>query len=200
MSVAMEKIALEKERRKGNTMRIRLEETQALMIDFQKRLMPVIEDQEAIIERASLLLSGLSVLKVPVTVTCQYQKGLGETIDSLYTLLEDTEQFDKMSFSCMEEPPIRKRITERPALKNVLVFGVEAHICVLQTVTDLAELGFVPVVVLDCIGSRRKGDKDAAIRRMEQEGAVFTTAESILYELTRKAGDKKFKEISRLTK
>ena len=180
-------------------MRIEMEKTQALMIDMQKRLMPVIAESESILERTRVLLQGLSLLQVPLTVTTQYRKGLGETIEELYALLSEQEQVDKISFSCMDEPEIKKRL-EKEGRRQVLVFGVEAHICVLQTVIDLREQGYTPVVILDCIGSRKSEDKEAALLRMKQEGALFSSAESILYELTRRAGNDSFRQISRLTR
>ena len=84
--------------------------------------------------------------------------------------------------------------------KNVIIAGIETHICVLQTVVDLKELGFLPVVVVDAVSSRKERDTEIGLRRMEQEGAVLTTVESILFELCRQAGSETFKTISRLVK
>jgi nicotinamidase-related amidase len=84
--------------------------------------------------------------------------------------------------------------------KFVIISGIEAHVCVLQTVLDLLEHNYVPVVVENCISSRKSRDKKTAVERMKQEGAVIATYESILFELTRFAGTSQFKEISRLVK
>ena len=82
----------------------------------------------------------------------------------------------------------------------MIVCGIESHICVLQTVIDLAAAGYVPVVVEDCISSRKKHDKKIAVERMRQEGAIVTTSESILFELLREAGTETSKKIQRLIK
>ena len=181
-------------------MGIKEAKAQALMIDFQTKLMPVISDKEEIVENTKMLLKGLSVLNVPITITSQYKKGLGGMEEELACLIPEEPVFDKITFSCMKDENIKTRIYEREPRKQVLVFGVEAHICVLQTVADLLEEGFVPVVILDCIGSRRNRDKEIAIMRMKQEGALFSSAESILYELTERAGNETFREISGLIK
>ena len=82
----------------------------------------------------------------------------------------------------------------------MIVCGIEAHICVLQTVIDLVEAGFVPVVVEDCLSSRKPNDKEVAIRRMLEEGAIVTTYESLLFELLKIAGTEESKRIQRLIK
>jgi nicotinamidase-related amidase len=82
----------------------------------------------------------------------------------------------------------------------VIIAGIESHVCVLQTAVDLKERGFPPIVVADCISSRTKANKDLALIRMQQEGVLITSYESILFELARKAGTDEFKAISRLVK
>ena len=83
---------------------------------------------------------------------------------------------------------------------RVLLVGIEAHVCVLQTAMDLVPAGYTPVIVSDCVSSRSPHDRDIALRRMEREGAILTTCESILFELTRVAGSETFKRISALVK
>ena len=107
--------------------------------------------------------------------------------------------FDKLAFSCFEDDNIRKKIFQL-GKKTVLVCGIEAHICVLQTCIDLKTAGYTPVLVTDCIGSRKESDKQVALLRAQSEGILLTTTESILFELTRKAGSPVFKEISKLIK
>ena len=84
--------------------------------------------------------------------------------------------------------------------KNVIICGIESHVCVLQTVIDLIELGYQPVLVEDCISSRRLHDKEVAVMRARDEGAVITTYESLLFELTKAAGTDRFRQISKLVK
>lgn len=176
-------------------MRIEREHTAALIVDFQERLVPAIADHEALMERVRILLRGLKVLEIPMIVTQQYTKGLGMSVPEVWEAFGETEYLDKISFSALEvaEPKIHDK-------KYILVCGMEAHCCVLQTVIDLAGAGYVPVLVTDCIGSRRESDREMAIRRAEQEGAVLTSSEAILFELLKEAGTPLSKEILKIVK
>lgn len=176
-------------------MRIEREHTAALIVDFQERLVPAIADHEALMERVRILLQGLKVLDIPMTVTQQYTKGLGMSVSEVREASGETEYLDKISFSALEvaEPKIHDK-------KYILVCGMEAHCCVLQTVIDLAGAGYVPVLVTDCIGSRRESDREMAIRRAEQEGAVLTSSEAILFELLKEAGTPLSKAILNIVK
>lgn len=176
-------------------MRIEREHTAALIVDFQERLVPAIADHEALMERVRILLRGLKVLEIPMIVTQQYTKGLGMSVPEVWEASGETEYLDKISFSALEvaEPKIHDK-------KYILVCGMEAHCCVLQTVIDLAGAGYVPVLVTDCIGSRRESDREMAIRRAEQEGAVLTSSEAILFELLKEAGTPLSKAILNIVK
>lgn len=176
-------------------MRIEREYTAALAVDFQERLVPAVKDHEELMKRVRILLEGLKILGIPTAVTQQYTKGLGMSVPEVYEAVGSSEYLDKISFSGLEavEPLIREK-------KYILVCGMEAHCCVLQTVIDLAGAGYVPVLVTDCIGSRRTSDLEMAIRRAEQEGAVLTTCEAILFELLERAGTPESREILRLVK
>lgn len=176
-------------------MRIEREHTAALIVDFQERLVPAIADHEALMERVRILLRGLKALEIPMIVTQQYTKGLGMSVPEVWEASGETEYLDKISFSALEvaEPKIHDK-------KYILVCGMEAHCCVLQTVIDLAGAGYVPVLVTDCIGSRRESDREMAISRAEQEGAVLTSSEAILFELLKEAGTPLSKEILKIVK
>jgi nicotinamidase-related amidase len=141
----------------------------------------------------------LSILGVPLLATEQYPAGLGPTIHSIREILKHSETIEKISFSCCGEPRFLSALDDL-GRKNVIICGIEAHVCVLQTVTDLAAKAYLPVVVADCISSRNSRDRELAIERMRTEGAVITTAESILFELAGVAGTGEFKSISRLVK
>lgn len=176
-------------------MRIEREHTAALIVDFQERLVPAIADHEALMERVRILLQGLKALEIPMTVTQQYTKGLGMSVPEVWEASGETEYLDKISFSALEVA--ESKIHDK---KYILVCGMEAHCCVLQTVIDLAGAGYVPVLVTDCIGSRRESDREMAIRRAEQEGAVLTSSEAILFELLKEAGTSLSKEILKIVK
>lgn len=180
-------------------MRVDRNDTAAVIIDVQERLYPVVKNKDKLANNLAILIQGLKHLDIPILVTQQYTKGLGETIEPIKQILGTYSPIEKISFSCCDEPGF---ISELSTLekKFVIVAGIEAHICVLQTVIDLIKKGYTPVVVKDCISSRKKVDKKTAIERMRSEGAVITTCESILFELCRYAGTNTFKAISNLVK
>ena len=180
-------------------MKLLAEDTMALVIDYQEKLIPVIYNNEEIVNKTSILIKGLRELVVPIIVSQQYTKGLGNTISPIAEALGDFEPFDKKSFSLIGDEDINRAI-KHTGRRNVIVCGVEAHICVLQTLLDLSEEGYNVYLVEDCIGSRKENDKVMACRRAENEGGYITTYEAVLYELTGGAGNPHFKAISKLTK
>lgn len=180
-------------------MRITKDHTVGLVIDIQERLLPHIAGHEALLKNVETLILGLNALEVPVMVTEQYRKGLGETVPAIQEAIGQFDPMEKMSFSCCDDPQFSVKLNNM-AKKNVVVCGIESHVCVLQTVIDLVESGFQPVVVEDCIASRKQLDKEIAVRRMNQEGAIITSYESILFELARISGTDTFKTISKLVK
>ena len=176
-------------------MRIERGNTVALVIDYQEKLVPVMYEKEILIQNSDILLAGLRQLGIPMLVTQQYTKGLGITIQEIREAMESDDYIDKISFTAFNS--VKEQIRDK---KFVIVCGIEAHICVLQTVIDLVEAGFVPVVVEDCISSRKPNDKKIALQRMQQEGAIITTYESLLFELLKVAGTEESKRIQRLIK
>lgn len=180
-------------------MRIKPENTIAIAVDYQTRLVPAMSNIRELIHNSSILLRGLSVLEVPIILTQQYTKGLGETVPEILSAAGDCPIFDKITFSCYQDEAIRDAV-RASGRKTVLLCGIEAHVCVLQTVIDLLEDGCQVVLVCDCIDSRKPSDKAAALIRARQEGAIITSCEAILFELTQIAGNARFKEISRLVK
>ncbi len=180
-------------------MKLRAEETAALFIDFQEKLMPAIHDADAIMNKTVILAKGLQEFGVPMAFSQQYTKGLGETLPVLSNEVEDFSYIDKTAFSCCDCEEIAAWI-KNSGKKNILVCGAEAHICVMQTVLDLMEAGMNVFVVADCIGSRKLYDKEMGIKRMEKEGAYMTTCEAALFELTGGAKSPHFKVISKLVK
>jgi nicotinamidase-related amidase len=156
------------------------------------------DQPEETLSRIVALVRGLGILEVPMIMTEQYPKGLGPTVSQVTAVLP-AEPVVKSAFSCCDDSYFSARL-ENLGCKTVLLAGIEAHVCVLQTTVDLLERGYMPVVVADATSSRNPRDRDIAFRRMEAEGARLTTVESILFELTRESGTPLFKEISRLVK
>lgn len=179
-------------------MRIEREYAVALAVDYQEKLIPVMNKKDDLIKNSSVLLAGLKTLQVPVVLTQQYTKGLGNTVREITESAGIQEFVEKIHFSaCRDVFEARPWIRGK---KYVILCGIEAHICVLQTLIDLKEKGYVPVLVTDCISSRRSADYETALLRARQEGALLTTYEALLFELLGKAGTQESKIIQRLIK
>ena len=180
-------------------MRINLETTAMLLVDVQERLFPHIDNNTALGLRLEILLKGLGVLEVPIFCNQQYTEKLSVTLPSLFSLLASKEVYEKRAFSCCDNPDILEVLKQSNA-KTVILAGIETHVCVLQTVLDLISHGYTPVVVVDAVGSRHQHNHEIALRRMEKEGAILTTSESILFELMRTSTHQQLKAISALVK
>jgi nicotinamidase-related amidase len=180
-------------------MRISRNESVAVIVDIQERLFTHIYQKDLLDKNVNILIKGFQLLSVPILATQQYTRGLGNTIPSVAANLKTNHYIEKISFSCCDEGNFMTEIN-RLNKKYVIVAGIEAHVCILQTVLDLIENGFIPVVVEDCVSSRKENDKKIDIERIRQVGGVITTYESLLLEFCRKAGNETFKSISGLIK
>lgn len=180
-------------------MRIKTNDTIAVVIDYQERLVPVMSDSDSLVARTKILLEGLNALGIPIIITEQYPKGIGKTISEIEELVSDCVHYEKISFSALDTFEVMDAI-DKSGRRNVIICGIEAHVCVLQTVIDLIDKNYNPIWVSDCITSRFPLDKEMAEKRAIHEGAVMTTTEAILFELTRFAGTEEFKTISKLIK
>lgn len=175
------------------------EHTAVLVVDMQEKLLPVIADHEAVTGQVGKLLDGANALELTVLATEQYPKGLGPTVPVLAERMGRVRcKPEKVKFSsCVE--PVREELA-RLGVRSVVVAGIEAHVCVLQTCLDLVDAGYVTAVAVDAIGSRHERDRDVAVQRMVQAGVVPTTVESFLLEVVREAGGARFKSVLPLMK
>jgi nicotinamidase-related amidase len=180
-------------------LRVLAETAAAVVIDIQEKLFPHISEHESLKKNCQILLAGLGILELPVVITEQYSKGLGPTIAAISKTITDFKPIEKMSFSCCGEPSFLSTL-QKIGKRYILICGIEAHVCVLQTVIDLIERGYHPVVIEDCVSSRKSSDRETALKRFMQEGAIVTSYESILFELCRSVASEKFKAISKLVK
>lgn len=180
-------------------MRILPEQCQCLVIDVQERLTPHINGHEQIVARIARLVQGMQTLSVPITLNEQYKKGLGETVEPLKGLLADVPTFEKVTFSTADDTPTITHIRQqnRP---NILLAGIETHVCLMQTALDLLAADYQPIIVCDAVGSRFQNDHETALKRLSQAGVILTTSESILFELCRSSKASAFKAISALVK
>ena len=180
-------------------MRIFRENTSALFIDFQEKLFPVMNEKESVLKNSSILLEGLKILNIPIAFTQQYTKGLGETIKSLSSMVPGFSPIEKTDFSCFGAENYVNFLQQHKS-KRIIICGIEAHVCVLQTAVDLKEAGYFPIVITDCISSRTLISKSGAIERFRHENIMTSTSESLLFELTRSAKAEEFRAISKLVK
>jgi nicotinamidase-related amidase len=180
-------------------MRIKADDCVFVQVDIQERLFPHIDNNEELEKNLIILIQGLKLHEIPIIVNEQYKKGIGETIASLRELTDDYPHFEKTTFSCCGNEDGLAAI-KATGKKIVILAGIETHVCVLQTALDLLEEGLQPVLVTDCVNSRKPKDKEMAIQRLIQAGVIPTTYESLLFELTVNAKNPVFKEISKLVK
>ena len=176
--------------------KLKKEDCLLLVIDIQERLMPVIFHQKQVIRNTNVLLKGMQILGVPVVVTEQYPKGLGNSCKEI-ELPEGQTVLEKITFSCTATGIINEKIQDK---KQIILLGVEAHICVLKTALDLAEQGHEVHVVADAVSSRTTENKLYALQRLRQSGVYIETTEMVLFQLLDQAGTEEFKAISKLIK
>lgn len=180
-------------------MRLFPDQTAMLLVDVQERLFGHIQDHAFIEKHLVALIQGLQHLEIPILCNQQYTQGLGDTIASLRTVLQEKTVYEKRTFSCCQNDDVMMQL-KAFNVRSVVVAGVESHVCVLQSVRDLIEAGFEVILCTDAIGSRKHNDHEIALRRMEKEGAWLCTTESLLFELLQGASHPQFKMISALVK
>ncbi len=178
---------------------LKIDKSVLLVIDIQEKILPVIKDHQIIISNTLKLIKGFKTLKVPVFYTEQYPKGLGHTLPKIKNEFEGSELFEKMSFSCGGAENLFS-VFKKLKRNQIIVCGIEAHVCVQQTVLDLLANNFQVNVASDAISSRKETDYKIALQRMQTHKAEITTTESILFELLNVCGTDVFKQISKLVK
>jgi nicotinamidase-related amidase len=179
-------------------MLIERDKAQLLVVDVQERLMPAMHEGDRVIDRTGVLLQMSRTLGLPVTVTEQYPQGLGPTVAPLLELLPDREHiYGKTQFSAASHPAVAARLAglSRP---QVVIAGVEAHVCVAQTASMLREKGLDVFLVADAISSRRSESVTLAFERLRPQGAWVVNVEQVLFECLGEAGTPEFRALSKL--
>lgn len=174
---------------------INRETSSLLIIDFQSRLMPAIEDGGRVIGNARRLVDAAEMLQVPVVLTEQNAGGLGGTVPELHS--DTARLIHKMTFDACRMPGFLDALPDRP---DLIVTGCETHVCVLQTVLGLLAAGRRVYAVRDAMGSRRAESKETALRRMERHGAEIVTTEMVVFEWLGTAEDPRLRKIIDLIK
>ncbi|MGD0794719.1 MAG: hydrolase [Dehalococcoidales bacterium] len=175
------------------------ESTVLVVIDIQEKLFPVMHEKEKLLRDAVKLIKGARVLGIPVILTEQYPKGLGPTIPEIKELMPDIKPIEKVCFSCCDNEAFGQSL-EALKRRQVLIVGIEAHICVYQTAMALARKGYEVQVVSDCVSSREPENKTVSLFKMGAAGVIPTTTEMALFELLKVAQGDKFKQISNIVK
>ena len=172
-------------------------DTALLVVDVQTKLISLVPGHDHLVWNIRRLIDGAKVLGLPVLGSEQYPQGLGPTVPRLAALIGPMPA--KVDFSCAGCPEIAPAL-DAAGIHKVLVVGIEAHVCVQQTVLDLIAASFRVYVVVDAVGSRFDIDYQTALRRMESSGATLTTTEAALFEWCQRAGTPEFKQISALVR
>ena len=172
--------------------------TALVVIDIQDRLFRVMQDKERLIQNVLKLIKGARVLDIPVILTEQYPAGLGPTLPEITGLLPGIQPIEKVCFNCCGEEAFRRSL-ESLNRRQVLIAGIEAHICVYQTAMAL-RAGYEAQVVADCVSSREPENKMVSLFRMGSAGISPTTTEMALFELLKAAEGDEFRQISDIVK
>ena len=174
------------------------DETLLLIVDVQQKLLKNIKDNKLLVFNIKKLINTCNLLNIQIAITEQNPLKLGKTLESI---IDDNEYpiFEKMEFSCINNKNFIKYINDYN-FKNIIVSGIESHICVLQTSMDLLQKGLNILIPRDAIGSRNKMDNDTAFLRLILSGAVASTTESLICELCKTSNRKEFREVSKILK
>jgi nicotinamidase-related amidase len=177
------------------------EETVLIIIDVQDALMKEMDQEigKKVIRNIQTLLAFAKGMAIPILITEQYPKGLGKTVREIQRELGDISPIEKVSFSCCGAETFNNKLNQW-GRKQIILSGIETHVCVLQTADDLIRKGYEVHVVADAICSRRKLDWERGLRWMEKRGAMISTTEIIAFGLLKEAGTEEFRRLSKLLK
>lgn len=173
-----------------------------LVIDVQERLLPAMAAPEAVVAKSTILLQAAQALEVPVIASEQYPKGLGHTVEALRRPLGNLPVFAKLAFSCWRDAALKAHLIglHEAGRPQVVLGGIEAHVCVAQTALDLAQAGFATFVVADAVSARAPASVDLALERMRQAGVQVINTEMAVFEWLGQAGTPTFKALAPLVR
>lgn len=169
--------------------------TALVMVDLQQKLLPVIAENERVLSNSLLLLRLARVLELPVLLTTQYSKGLGPTVPEVLAEAAGVTPLDKLSFGCFADEQFLERLRGLQGRSQLVVGGIESHICVAQTVLGALQHGYEVHVASDAVGSRSEANRQVGLARMERAGALLSSAEMASYELLGRSDGEAFKKM-----
>jgi nicotinamidase-related amidase len=168
-----------------------------LVVDVQEKLAPLQHNADETIKNIQFIMGAANLLEIPSITTEQYPKGIGPTVLQLQPHSKDIHE--KMTFSCAQDERILNAI-KKTNRQQIIICGIETHICVLQTAIDLHEQGFKPYVIQDATSSRNINDKNIALARLQNIGISIVSKEMVVYEWLECSGTNEFKEINKMVK
>lgn len=176
--------------------------SQLLVVDVQDRLLPAMHDGARMVANCAILMQAAHRLGIPVTVSEQYTKGLGATVATLADLKSDGVVLEKLHFSCAADGGISKRVRglASEGRSQVMICGIESHVCVLQSALGFADGGLNVFVAADAVTSRKQASVDVALPRFSHAGVTVITTEMAVFEWLHVAGTPEFKDLSKLIK
>ncbi|MHC4186807.1 MAG: hydrolase [Planctomycetota bacterium] len=170
-----------------------------IVIDVQGKLAQLMHEKDRLFKNIQVLIKGCRILNIPILWTQQVPQTLGQTIAQITELLIDIEPINKASFSCCGEEKFLQAL-EKLNRKQIILCGIETHICIYQTALDFLQRGHYVEVVADAVSSRTLQNKEIALQKIQSIGAQTTTTEMILFELAKTAEHPQFKQIAKLVK
>lgn len=175
------------------------EDSALLIIDVQEKLLNAVFNKEIILKNSKILATVSELLNIPTVITEQYPKGLGETIAEIKSAVKTDCNFEKVDFNALTDKTLLKKLKQFKK-KQIILFGIETHICVHQTASALIDYGFDVILAKDACGSRSEFEYNAAIEDMKSYGVNIKSTEMIIFELLKSAKHPNFKEIQALIK
>jgi nicotinamidase-related amidase len=172
------------------------EQCALIVVDIQQKLLPPIFHKETLVKNSQLLVRLAKILSIPIMMTTQYSRGLGATVPEVASLLPEITAIDKLEFGCFGSDAFRAGLRALPGSRNTLLLcGMEAHICVMQTALGALNDGYLVHVASDAVSSRSEWNWRIGLDRMRSAGAVISSTEMMMYELLRCSGTAQFKEM-----
>ena len=175
---------------------LKKENAALVIVDIQERLAVAMSEKDRVIANTQHLIEASKMMRFPLVVTEQYPKGLGPTVAEIKGVLTGHNPIEKITFSCCGEPSFPKAVSAT-GRKQIILVGMETHVCVLQTCLDLLQAGYTVHVVSDAVCSRSAENYRTALEYMRDAGAVITCTETVLFQLLERAGSDEFKAISK---
>jgi nicotinamidase-related amidase len=178
---------------------LRIENASLLIIDIQGNLAHSMYEKELLFKNVQRLIKGIQILGIPIVWTEQNPKGLGPTIPEIADLLPSIRTISKMTFSCCRNDNFMQALNALNR-KQVLISGIEAHVCIYQTALDLVDQGYEVQVVTDAVSSRSVDNKEIGLQKMRDYGVSLTSVETALFELLKVAEGERFRDIIKIVK